>query len=79
MPRFAANMSFNPIEPMKPQTSSLTEQTKPSLLQPVKAKSDTVPEASFDWNSAGLVNPLDGEFAYLTVLIFCCYLYFGSS
>lgn len=69
MPRFAANMSLNPIEPtIRAQTLSVqssTEQPKPSVLQPVKVKSETVPEAEFDWNSSGLVNPLDGKFDLL--------------
>jgi hypothetical protein len=81
MPRFAANMSFNPIEPLKPLNSS-AEPPKP-VLQPVKAKSD-VPEVEFDWNSAGLINPLDGKPpAVLLASLFAdfssvCYRFFAA-
>lgn len=69
MPRFAANLSFNPIEPMKPTSSQSSTikspaETKPSILQPKKAPTETVPEAEFDWNSSGLINPLDGELKF---------------
>jgi hypothetical protein len=65
MPRFAANMSFNPIEPLKPTTSqnptvNLSD-TKPSILQPAKTSTEIVPDVEFDWNSSGLQNPLDGK------------------
>jgi hypothetical protein len=74
MPRFAANLSLSPIEPMKPSsTQSSTAKPSPdvkqSILQPTKVLTETVPEAEFDWNSSGLVNPLDGEsFKYLLFL-----------
>lgn len=66
MPRFAANLSFNPIEPLKPSSSQSSSSksstgTKPPVLQPSTVPTETVPEAEFDWNSSGLVNPLDGE------------------
>lgn len=78
MPRFAANMSFNPIEPLKSKTPlSLQESVKPSELQPVKVTSEVVPEAEFDWNSSGLVNPLDGKF-YHFVHLFSANLFLGS-
>lgn len=76
VPRFAANLSFNPIEPLKPAEGGLKPiELNPSvLLQP--SKIETVPQADFDWNSAGLVNPLDGELNFqlnLQILvIFCC-------
>lgn len=81
MPRFAANLSFSPIEPMKPSSAqALTVKplpdAKPSILQPTKALTETVPEAEFDWNSSGLVNPLDGEFTDLSksssVAVYLC-------
>ncbi|XP_049530636.1 mucin-4 isoform X2 [Anopheles darlingi] len=79
MPRFAANLSFNPLEPLKPSaalpketnsnekyggaatnpkhTTSASYGAEP--LQPSVAGS-SVPAAQFDWNSSGLVNPLEG-------------------
>uniref|UniRef100_A0A2M4BAD1 Putative clathrin-binding box of aftiphilin n=1 Tax=Anopheles marajoara TaxID=58244 RepID=A0A2M4BAD1_9DIPT len=79
MPRFAANLSFNPLEPLKPSaalpkeansnekyggattnpkhTASASYGAEP--LQPNVAGS-SVPAAQFDWNSSGLVNPLEG-------------------
>ncbi|CRK89100.1 CLUMA_CG002610, isoform B [Clunio marinus] len=65
MPRFAANLSFNPIEPIKPSTaqaSSISVSIEPkSTPQPGKITAETVPEVEFDWNSSGLVNPLDEQ------------------
>lgn len=80
MPRFAANLSFNPLEPLKPSaalpkeansnekygggvtnakhTASTSYGAEP--LQPNVAGS-SVPAAQFDWNSSGLVNPLEGK------------------
>uniref|UniRef100_A0A182MUR9 Aftiphilin clathrin-binding box domain-containing protein n=1 Tax=Anopheles culicifacies TaxID=139723 RepID=A0A182MUR9_9DIPT len=83
MPRFAANLSFNPLEPLKPIATSATKETGPNtneknanLPQATKATStlpgeldplqanlapnSSVPAAQFDWNSSGLVNPLEG-------------------
>ncbi|XP_053945362.1 uncharacterized protein LOC128854921 isoform X2 [Anastrepha ludens] len=76
MPRFAANLSFNPLKPMKPQTANTTTTSfadAESLhynnsssgsaadvdIGSYAMKTD-VPEVEFDWQSAGLVNPLDG-------------------
>lgn len=68
MPRFAANLSFNPIEPLKPtEGGSRPSELNPSVLLP--SKTETVPQANFDWNSAGLVNPLDGELTSLFVRV----------
>lgn len=63
-------MSFNPIEPLKPLHSS-SEIGKPTVLQPVKPKTDAVPEVEFDWNSAGLINPLDGELIHQFYVFIC--------
>lgn len=102
MPRFAANLSFSPLEPMKPVSSSSTSSsnsisiTKNSSnveeqkvgsarsyssqshhhlafgLDPLQPANEvfsatglpmsgaTVPAVQFDWNSSGLVNPLEG-------------------
>lgn len=58
MPRFAANLGFSPLEPMKSD----------GVLQPTASssiKSTEIPAAQFDWNSSGLVNPLDGMYLLL--------------
>lgn len=79
MPRYASNLSFNPLEPLKPvsTTSSInTSISKSELsdvkisapLQPKTQQPDVIPEVEFDWNSSGLVNPLDGEFLSLFIL-----------
>ncbi|XP_055543412.1 mucin-2 isoform X2 [Wyeomyia smithii] len=82
MPRFAANLSFSPLEPMKPTTSSLapaiilgagssttrqdmtakylTPGLDSSMQPPMSRSIGNVPAVQFDWNSSGLVNPLDG-------------------
>uniref|UniRef100_A0A182UML2 Clathrin_bdg domain-containing protein n=1 Tax=Anopheles merus TaxID=30066 RepID=A0A182UML2_ANOME len=88
MPRFAANLSFNPLEPLKPATapgaasvsakeagSSEKSANCPPASKPVAPSSlsialdplqvaavgsASVPAAQFDWNSSGLVNPLEG-------------------
>lgn len=104
MPRFAANLSFSPLEPMKPvssssgnsiSSSSSTATTNSSSsagrqeapgsrhhashsqhhlafgLDPLHpttgppltasgALAGNVPAVQFDWNSSGLVNPLEG-------------------
>lgn len=66
MPRFAANLGFSPLEPMKPTSStagidpsSIPNQTS-TAANVGSAVVPEVPAAQFDWNSSGLVNPLDG-------------------
>lgn len=82
MPRYAANLTFSPLEPMKPTISNSPKlpvkkitvapppptilEVKPTILQPTKTlsshpPSEVVPEVEFDWNTSGLVNPLDGK------------------
>lgn len=99
MPRFAANLSFSPLEPMKPVSSSSANSSSSStvttsssstggkqdvpsnrqhpshsqnhvafgldpLQSPLAAPlvlPGNVPAAQFDWNSSGLVNPLEGN------------------
>lgn len=56
MPRFAANLSFDPIQPQ--QAAVLQPTVEPPVPLPPR---NEVPAAQFDWSSAGLVNPLDGE------------------
>lgn len=69
VPRFAANLGFSPLEPVRASRSS------PTPLEPAKelhhiqrseepttssaTEETVVPAAQFDWNSSGLVNPLD--------------------
>ncbi|XP_063978257.1 uncharacterized protein LOC135163051 isoform X2 [Diachasmimorpha longicaudata] len=62
IPRFAANLGYAPLEPMKASnaeghpsiTSSASKSQNPSNVE-------EVPAAQFDWNSSGLVNPLDAS------------------
>lgn len=99
MPRFAANLSFSPLEPMKPTSSApassgsslatTTTAVSASSVIPMTGKQEaaavrhhafgldplqppisagtaamvpgTVPAVQFDWNSSGLVNPLEGN------------------
>ncbi|CAK9818487.1 AFTPH [Anthophora quadrimaculata] len=61
VPRFAANLGFTPLEPIKatadpqPATTSNTNKTQTST------NLEEVPAAQFDWNSSGLVNPLEAN------------------
>uniref|UniRef100_A0A182QWS8 Aftiphilin clathrin-binding box domain-containing protein n=1 Tax=Anopheles farauti TaxID=69004 RepID=A0A182QWS8_9DIPT len=83
MPRFAANLSFNPLEPLKPTTASMSKDADPVAnekiantsiaskasstiaagLDPLQAANvgASVPAVQFDWNSSGLVNPLEAR------------------
>lgn len=62
-PKFAANLGLSPLEPMKVTSSSAIDgdvKTNKSMLD--------VPAAQFDWNSSGLINPLDGKLNLLFFL-----------
>lgn len=78
MPRFAANLGYNPLEPLKPGTSQnqiniASNKTKGTTSnEPILAE---VPAAQFDWNSSGLVNPLDGKINYFQI---CIHMHFSS-
>lgn len=99
MPRFAANLGFTPLEPLKPlsRTTSFEPQPITTAMSVANTSTSTtmstmssishnnnknngnntsittndaplgniitgdVPAAQFDWNSSGLVNPLDGK------------------
>lgn len=73
MPRFAANLGFSPLQPMKPTTTVASGGEGGGILKPTPAAAATavstglpggvgdVPAAQFDWDSSGLVNPLHGE------------------
>lgn len=54
-PKFAANLGLSPLEPMKVTSGAIDGDVKgnKSILD--------VPAAQFDWNSSGLINPLDGK------------------
>ncbi|KAG4075651.1 hypothetical protein HA402_003476 [Bradysia odoriphaga] len=58
MPRFAANLGFSPLEPMKPS----------SVSGPSSSVTNEIPAAQFDWNSSGLTNPLDASHAHTLLL-----------
>lgn len=62
IPRFAANLGFTPLEPIK-ATAEPQQQPSASNVNRMQgtACSDEVPAAQFDWNSSGLVNPLDAN------------------
>ncbi|GAB1861192.1 Aftiphilin [Camponotus japonicus] len=70
IPRFAANLGFTPLEPIK---ATVEPQHQPSTSNVNKmqgtACSDEVPAAQFDWNSSGLVNPLDASGGGLSALL----------
>lgn len=73
MPRFAANLGFSPLEPMKPTSmapntapaaSSVSSAATTSMAATRTGPTTDVPAVQFDWNSSGLVNPLDGMKIY---------------
>ncbi|KAK7870670.1 hypothetical protein R5R35_009839 [Gryllus longicercus] len=73
VPRFAANLGFSPLEPVRasgnganaqPSSSVSSSLKEPSRIAPTESpetsgNEGTVPAAQFDWTSSGLVNPLD--------------------
>lgn len=61
MPRFAANLGFAPLEPMKSELGPILP-TQPGNISPTEQPSCEVPAAKFDWNGSGLTNPLDCKF-----------------
>ncbi|KAK2585567.1 hypothetical protein KPH14_010205 [Odynerus spinipes] len=65
VPRFAANLGFTPLEPIKASVDS-----PPSTINKIQgvSSSDEVPAAQFDWNSSGLVNPLDANSSDSTII-----------
>ncbi|KAH0952560.1 hypothetical protein HN011_003062 [Eciton burchellii] len=69
VPRFAANLGFTPLEPIKATIESQhSSASNVNKMQGV-ACSDEVPAAQFDWNSSGLVNPLDASGGGLSALL----------
>ncbi|XP_070502971.1 uncharacterized protein Afti isoform X2 [Chironomus tepperi] len=76
MPRFASDLSFNPLEPAKFSSSSTSYRTNSTVNSSIitsKAKDKDIEKVStdapqapdivpeFDWSVAGLTNPLDGK------------------
>ncbi|XP_072744320.1 uncharacterized protein Afti isoform X2 [Anoplolepis gracilipes] len=61
IPRFAANLGFTPLEPIKATTEPQQLSAANTSKMQGAACSDEVPAAQFDWNSSGLVNPLDAN------------------
>lgn len=68
MPKFAANLSMAPLEPIKSDTQPTFSQQKvlqPTIIPPTSnieppLNNNDIPNVDFDWNGAGLVNPLEG-------------------
>ncbi|VEN50631.1 unnamed protein product [Callosobruchus maculatus] len=58
MPRFAANLTMEPLEPVKTEcvSPSLYKSNPPCTQQPLTPE---IPSAQFDWSGSGLTNPLD--------------------
>ncbi|XP_029679663.1 aftiphilin isoform X1 [Formica exsecta] len=69
IPRFAANLGFTPLEPIKATVESQQPSTSNASRMQGAACSDEVPAAQFDWNSSGLVNPLDASGGGLSALL----------
>ncbi|XP_055381141.1 putative uncharacterized protein DDB_G0282133 isoform X2 [Condylostylus longicornis] len=65
MPKFASNLGFTPLEPLKPaKVDSKSQQLSNSVISNScngTNKHNPIPDAEFDWNSSGLINPLDGS------------------
>ncbi|XP_067012548.2 aftiphilin [Anabrus simplex] len=66
VPRFAANLGFSPLEPVRASQGSSAVQAPvieatppPPEIPSVTGTDEAVPAAQFDWTSSGLVNPLD--------------------
>lgn len=55
MPRFAANLSFNPLKPMKPVLMSGNTTESCSILEPVSANT-TETKKSSSMNSSNSIN-----------------------
>ncbi|XP_058808474.1 aftiphilin isoform X2 [Phymastichus coffea] len=61
IPRFAANLGFSPLEPVKASAEAFMSMPPTSTKSPNSSATEEIPAAQFDWNSSGLVNPLDGN------------------
>ncbi|XP_033332642.2 aftiphilin isoform X1 [Megalopta genalis] len=74
VPRFAANLGFTPLEPIKATVDIQPTVTTNISKSQSSTNSEEVPAAQFDWNSSGLVNPLEasGGLSALLPLDFLC-------
>lgn len=61
VPRFAANLGFTPLEPIKAMPEPQPTASSSNKAQASTNNSEEVPAAQFDWNSSGLVNPLEAN------------------
>lgn len=74
VPRFAANLGFSPLEPVRAiqnqppsEPPPRPEVIQPQVVESIKPSSseqgfqEVVPAAQFDWNDSGLTNPLDSN------------------
>ncbi|XP_076636554.1 aftiphilin isoform X2 [Colletes latitarsis] len=67
VPRFAANLGFTPLEPIKATTDVQPTATINSNWAQSSIQMEEVPAAQFDWNSSGLVNPLEANTSEVSV------------
>ncbi|KOC67933.1 Aftiphilin [Habropoda laboriosa] len=74
VPRFAANLGFTPLEPIKATADPQPAVTSNINKTQTSTNLEEVPAAQFDWNSSGLVNPLEasGGLSALLPLDFLC-------
>lgn len=61
MPKFASNLGYTPLEPQKSEVIPV----QPNNSNNEVPQSQEVPDAKFDWNGSGLVNPLDCKYFLL--------------
>lgn len=59
MPKFAANLSAAPLEPVK---SEILTPTPANVSFSTPTSQSDIPTAQFDWSGSGLTNPLDCEY-----------------
>ncbi|XP_076220563.1 aftiphilin isoform X2 [Nomia melanderi] len=67
VPRFAANLGFTPLEPIKATADTQPAVTTNTSKCQSSNNSEEVPAAQFDWNSSGLVNPLEANISEVSV------------
>ncbi|XP_076397374.1 aftiphilin isoform X2 [Megachile rotundata] len=67
VPRFAANLGFTPLEPIKATTDNQSVTISNVNKTQSSTNSEEVPAAQFDWNSSGLVNPLEANISEMNV------------
>ncbi|XP_012340363.1 aftiphilin isoform X2 [Apis florea] len=67
VPRFAANLGFTPLEPIKATIDSQPVAFSNTNKIPASNNSEEVPAAQFDWNSSGLINPLEANIPEINI------------